>query len=297
MALKGNFKIKYNVKDHIEFINDIFNFINENNEYGIGYPRCDDFNELASEVQVYENTVDNSICLIFHEDKLIGFGGFLYTEGETSGYLIGPLLKKEYPTKENIKEIINLILENSNYKFKSLIGVCLKENTVLNESYLESGLVHKSTQREMCFDIDKKERKVDYNIKELKNEEVANSEEVFGILSKTFEWGEDRENFEELLRDEYKTACVFNEENKIVGLVVWAFLQDVSFSRLEYLVVDEEYRRRGIGKAMINYVINDSKDMENIYLSTGIKNNAVNLYSKIGFYDTLVSNIYERVFP
>ena len=47
---------------------------------------------------------------------------------------------------------------------------------------------------------------------------------------------------------------------------------------------------------MINYVINDSRAMEKIYLSTDIKNNAANLYSKVGFYDTVVSNIYAKSF-
>ena len=47
---------------------------------------------------------------------------------------------------------------------------------------------------------------------------------------------------------------------------------------------------------MINHVINNSIDnkVTCIYLNTGINNNAANLYKTTGFYDTVVSNIYER---
>lgn len=292
----AGFKIFYNAKEHRNFIDEILSFTNKDNKYGIGYPRCDDFNELESEIEVYENTIDKSICLIFHDENLVGLGGFLYTEGDSTGYFIGPLLKKEYYTKENVKEIINLIIKDSTYNFKLLISVPLEENVVLNQAFLEDGWTYKNTQREMCFDINEGEREVKYSIKEMDRSELEGNEEIFRILNKTFKWEDDRENYEELLREEYKTGCVFYENKKIIGLVVWAFLQDVKFSRLEYLVVDKKFRGRGIGESMINYVINDSRAMEKIYLSTDIKNNAANLYSKVGFYDTVVSNIYTKSF-
>lgn len=48
----SGFRIIYNAKESIKFNDEIFSFINKDNKYGIGYPRCDDFNELVSEIEV-----------------------------------------------------------------------------------------------------------------------------------------------------------------------------------------------------------------------------------------------------
>lgn len=292
----NKFKVRYNPEEYKDFINEILVFSNGENEFGIGYPRCDNIEELISEVELYENTLSKSICIIYDENILIGFSGFLYTEGEDEGYIIGPLLKKEYYNKENMEVILNLVLDSFKNKCEKLLAVCTDENKVLNECYIKNGWNYKETQREMCFKIDNIDRDVKFKVNELSIDELKSNEAIFNLLDKNFNWHGDKENYNELLRDEYKTGCVFNNENEVIGAVVWSFLDNVDFSRLEYLVVNENYRNRGLGRAMINYVINDSKDkgVENIFLSTGINNAAANLYSSVGFYDTVVSNIYEK---
>jgi N-acetylglutamate synthase-like GNAT family acetyltransferase len=290
------FRVEYYKDNNYDFVDRLLKASNEDTNMGIGYPRCEGIEELISEVELYDNKLSECICLIFDEDKPIGMGGFLYTEGESEGYFIGPILVEEYFVKENVNYIIKLILESKRYSFKKLLGVCTDKNQTLNESYTATGWKYKTTQREMKYDVDKSIKQVKWQVCELDKTEVKKSQDIFQILDKTFNWGGDRENFNELLRDEYKVGCVLDNEKNILGLVVWAYLEAVDFSRLEYLVVNESNRKNGIGEAMINHVINDAnrQNVKNIYLSTGINNAAVRFYNKTGFYDTVVSNIYER---
>ena len=192
--------------------------------------------------------------------------------------------------------ILNLVLESLKNKCEKFLAVCTDENKVLNKCYIENGWNYKETQREMCFKIDKVKRDVKFKVNELSIDKLKDNEAIFNLLDKNFNWHGHKENYNELLRDEYKTGCVFNNENEVIGVVVWSFLDNVDFSRLEYIVVNENYRNRGIGRAMINHIINDSNNngVKNIFLSTGIKNNAANLYNLVGFYDTVISNIYSN---
>ncbi|QAA32143.1 GNAT family N-acetyltransferase [Clostridium manihotivorum] len=290
------FKVEYYTDKDYDFIDKLLKLSNENHHMGIGYPRCEDMKELISEVELYDNKLSESICVILDEDEPIGIGGFLYTEGENEAYFVGPILVDEYLNKENVMKAIKLILESKKYTFEKLTGVCTDKNQALNGSYTAMGWQYKTTQREMQYDIDNTIREVKWQVLELDKDEVSKNNEIFYILDKTFDWDGARDNFNELLRDEYKVGCVLDNENNILGLVVWAYLDNVDFSRLEYLVVNENHRKKGIGEAMINHVINDSSkhNMKSIYLSTGISNEAFKIYTKTGFYDTVVSNIYVR---
>jgi len=290
------FIIKYNAEDNRKFIDELLKCSNENCELGIGYPRCDDLGELIAEVELYDNTLNNSICVIYDEEKPIAIGGWLYTEGESEGYFIGPIVIKEYFNEENVKNIINLILESKKYHFVDLKGVCTESNKILNKCYKDIGWKYKNTCREMCYDLDNTIKEVKWEVNEFSKDKVSECDDIFNILDTTFNWNGNRENYDELLRNGYNVGCILEGNEKIIGLVVWAYLKDVDFSRLEYIVVHENYRNKGIGESLINYVINDSekKSVKKIYLSTEINNKAANLYSKTGFYDTVVSNIYER---
>lgn len=291
----NNFIVKYNAYDNCKFINELLSYSNHNNEFGIGYPRCEDFGELLSEVKLYYNTLNNSICIVYDEEKPIAIGGFLYTDGESEGYFIGPIVSKEYYNKENVMDIMNIILKSKKYNFEALKGVCTEENQILNKCYIDAGWIYRNTNREMCYTIKNETKEVKWKINELSKDKLLECDEVFQILDRTFKWNGNREEYTEFLKDEYKVACVL-EDTKNIGVVVWSYLNDVDFSRLDYIVVDDNYRKKGIGESMINYVINDSKKkgVKNIYLSTGINNKAANVYSKAGFYDTVISSVYER---
>lgn len=291
-----NFIAKYNAEDNHKFINELLRYSNENNEFGIGYPRCEDFRELLSEVELYENTLNNSICVVYDEEKPIAIGGFLYSDGEDEGYFIGPIITKEYFNEENAKAIMNTILESKNYHFEVLKGVCTEENQILSKCYIDAGWKYLNTNREMCYTIDNKTKEVKWKVNEICKDKLLEYDEIFNILDRTFKWNGNKEEYTEFLKDEYKVGCVMESNAKVIGIVVWAYLKDVDFSRLDYIVVDENYRKKGIGESMINYVINDSNKngVKNIYLSTGINNKAANVYSKVGFYDTVISSVYER---
>lgn len=295
----NKFVLKYVTKKDFDFISKMIEYSNKNHKGELGYPRCDDLTELLSEIELYENTVEESVCSIYHENIPVAVGGYLYTHGENKGYLIGPITIEEYHSKENIKRFIDMILNSKKNIFSKLEVVVSQNNKLLNDSYLELGWNYKITQREMCFDTDTvKDYSSKYIIKEIDKNNVEHIDDVFKLLDKAFKWNGNCENIKELLKEDYKLAGVVDEDNSIIGVVSWSYLRGVDFSRLEYLVVNKDYRGNGIGEALVNYVIKDGiyNKVNRIYLSTDIDNNAANLYKKVGFYDTLVSKIYERRF-
>ncbi|MBU3130745.1 GNAT family N-acetyltransferase [Clostridium tagluense] len=299
--INNRFILRYTQQDDYDFIGEMIDYSNKNIDKELGYPRCDNLGELLAEIELYENTLENSLFIISYDDKPIALGGYLYTEGDDEGYFIGPIIKEEYYNKENIKAIINLILDVKKdvlNEFKvNLEAVLSKNNKLLNECYLELEWDYKRTVREMRYDIDGvKKETLQWRITEFYKNDYIIMNDIFKLLDKTFNWNGNHEKINELLKEDYRVGCVFDKENNVLGVVCWAYLKEVDFSRLEYLVVKEQYRKNRIGEAMINHVINDSIDnkVTCIYLNTGINNNAANLYKKTGFYDTVVSNIYGK---
>lgn len=299
MNIENDLVIRCGTQDDYDFISKMLDYSNMDIKGEIGYPRCDDINELLSEIELYDNSLEESICIIYHMDKPVALSGYLYTPGENEGYLIGPICTQEYYCKKNLKAMIELVLNSRKNMFNKLEAVISINNILLNESYLELGWTLKETQREMCFDINTPQNySSKYDIKEINENDTTAINDAFVLLDKTFKWNGNRNKIDELLKEEYKLGIAVDKNNNVCGVVSWAYVDDVEFSRLEYLVVKEEYRKKGIGESMINYVINDSivNKMKRIYLSTSENNDAANLYRKIGFYDTIVSNIYGTCF-
>lgn len=294
---KKMFSLKPFSKDDQYFVEKMLEHSRVNREYELGYPKCDNMKELLAEVEMYENTLEKSIYIIFYEDKPIGISGYLYTPNEGDGYIIGPIVNEEFHFKEGLNIIINLVLDNKMEIFNTLEAVVSHKNVVLDQCYSELGWKYRRTSREMRYDIDgvkKEESQWKINLIDKSNKKII--DESFKLLDKAFRWNGNKKKMEELLNNEYKLACVLNERNKVIGFVCWAYLEDISFSRLEYVVVNEKYRKRGIGQALVNYVINSSIDdgVKCVYLSTNIINEAVNIYKAVGFYDTVISNIYRE---
>ncbi|MCB2300838.1 GNAT family N-acetyltransferase [Clostridium tagluense] len=246
--INNRFILRYTQQDDYDFIGEMIDYSNKNIDKELGYPRCDNLGELLAEIELYENTLENSLFIISYDDKPIALGGYLYTEGD-------------------------------------------------DECYLEIEWDYKRTVREMRYDIDGvKKETLQWIITEFDKNDCIIMNDIFKLLDKTFNWNGNHEKINELLKEDYRVGCVLDKDNNVLGVVSWAYLKEVDFSRLEYLVVKEQYRKNRIGEAMINHVINDSIDnkVTCIYLNTGINNNAANLYKTTGFYDTVVSNIYGR---
>ncbi len=66
----------------------------------------------------------------------------------------------------------------------------------------------------------------------------------------------------------------FRERKRHVATLVWVYIK-------------KEFRGKGLGKELINFIVNDLKTQENIIklslLVNSTQNNALNLYKKLGF--------------
>ena len=80
-------------------------------------------------------------------------------------------------------------------------------------------------------------------------------------------------------------------DKKIVGVVDYSFFDD----RIEinYIIVDNKYRRMGLATKMLDFLIEKNKNIENITLEVSSKNNvAIDFYHKNKFYDVSVRKNY-----
>lgn len=76
-----------------------------------------------------------------------------------------------------------------------------------------------------------------------------------------------REYFENMLEDENALNFVYEEDGKIMGLLMAARKHNneipIARERVTYfiddIVVDSNYRRKGIGKALYEYLVNKAK--------------------------------------
>ncbi len=83
------------------------------------------------------------------------------------------------------------------------------------------------------------------------------------------------------------------DDNRIIGMATMITYHKLSKHKafVEDVVVHEEYRRKGIGKSLMNAVIDKAKELriDTIHLTSNSKRVAANmLYQKLGFrkYDT-----------
>ena len=75
----------------------------------------------------------------------------------------------------------------------------------------------------------------------------------------------------------------YYDGDKLIGFV--HVLKTFECLEIINIVVDLDYRRKGIAISLINYVIDFYNDLEYILLEVNEKNDsAINLYKKIGFY-------------
>jgi len=94
------------------------------------------------------------------------------------------------------------------------------------------------------------------------------------------------ENYKESLRIEERFAFVAEEEGRIVGVVMGRIVGESGLATLGWIGVHPTYQRRGIGKALLETIINhcEAKGCHKITLYTmPVLIPAVNLYLKLGF--------------
>ena len=83
----------------------------------------------------------------------------------------------------------------------------------------------------------------------------------------------------EYSENEFRNVLVYEENNVIVGVLVYLLIYDRA--EIEYIVVKDEYKNKGIGSKLLKYI---EKDIKNITLEVRESNTtAINFYKKNGY--------------
>lgn len=96
----------------------------------------------------------------------------------------------------------------------------------------------------------------------------------------------------DVFNNDFLRAIVF-EENKIIGVLVYQDLIDNL--TIDYLIVDESFRNKGIASRMLKYIEDKHKNIINITLEVRESNNtAINFYKKNGFKSAAIRKNYYK---
>lgn len=131
------------------------------------------------------------------------------------------------------------------------------------------------------------------------NKELFNFEEQFGHeYNLNWTYGEaGKKYFEDRLHNENSIIFVAEEGKRVVGYII-AFVNNYTYRRvnpiceIENMLVEEEFRGHGVGKALIEAVKHEVKKKSVKRLRVGAiaqNEKAINFYRAQGFKDT---NIY-----
>lgn len=266
-------------------------------ELETGYPRCDDFSELIAEIELYDNNVENSLNAVFNDNQFVGIIGMLFEPGDDFGYLIGPIFKEEYHTENNIIKTVSAYKENIKEQFKTIKTVVSENNNMYKAGIEKLNWKYLKTQREMCYDLDvNKTIRKNYLIKGFSKDNHSDRNGIISIFKNSFNWSESDKRENEIF-EVGEIAVYRSMDNEILGAVNYCMVEGTNFSRVEYVAVDPLNRQKGIGADLVNYVLNESfeRGKEKVYLSTDYESKAVNLYERLGFYNTIASRIYQNM--
>ena len=78
----------------------------------------------------------------------------------------------------------------------------------------------------------------------------------------------------------FTNILVYEEDNRVVGALVYSLIYDRI--EIEYIVVDDKYKRLGIGSKLLKYI--ETEGIKNITLEVRENNDvAINFYKKNGY--------------
>ena len=94
-------------------------------------------------------------------------------------------------------------------------------------------------------------------------------------LIKNFDYKLDDNSFS----NEFLNIVIYEEENDIKGVLIYEFFYDRI--EIDYIIVDFNYRKIGIGSKLLNYIENKHKIAKNITLEVRESNeSAIRFYKK-----------------
>jgi ribosomal protein S18 acetylase RimI-like enzyme len=266
---------------------------------GIGYPRCEDETELLAELALYDNKLQDSIRIVCEaaSGRPLGFGGFLVSDTDETTYVVGPLLAGDDRTPEIAAEALRRLV-GCPVGGKTLVNYVEEDNAVLSEALRETGWRPGSVQLEMRYEVAARPvpPPATWPIRPLEGARDPAFGQVAALLARQHRWTSGPEaRLAGYLDDGYRVALT-EDEGHLAGCVLWIYLDDTDFGRLDYLSVDEPFQRRGLGTALTRHMLADAhrtKDIEYVYLSLDPANAGAHLlYQGCGFADTVRSRKY-----
>lgn len=107
-------------------------------------------------------------------------------------------------------------------------------------------------------------------------------------LLKDFNYKLTKESF----NNDFLKVLVYEEEC-IKGILVYQYLYDRI--EIDYIIVDNKYRKMGIATRLLHFLENDYKNIDNITLEVRESNiEAINFYSKNGFKEVTKRKNYYK---
>jgi len=119
-------------------------------------------------------------------------------------------------------------------------------------------------------------------------------EDVFLLEQRIFEDEWSLQSFySELENPEVSIPLVVEEDKQIIGYaIVWYYADELHISNF---AISPEYRRRGLGRRLLNYIMNLVSDYKFAYLEVRMSNRpAIALYEQYGFEPLYVRERYYR---
>ena len=129
------------------------------------------------------------------------------------------------------------------------------------------------------------------NIRFMRKEDI---EDVFLLEQRIFEDEWSLQSFySELENPEVSIPLVVEEDKQIIGYaIVWYYADELHISNF---AISPEYRRRGLGRRLLNYIMNLVSDYKFAYLEVRMSNRpAIALYEQYGFEPLYVRERYYR---
>ncbi len=118
----------------------------------------------------------------------------------------------------------------------------------------------------------------------IKKATLENLEEIFKIEKSVFAHPWSLESLKNLLEDENSVAFVAVDNETICGYCGVNTILDEGY--ITNVAVLENYRKQGIGRMLVNALVNFAKDKSLAFLTLEVRKSntpAINLYSKSGF--------------
>lgn len=87
--------------------------------------------------------------------------------------------------------------------------------------------------------------------------------------------------------------CLVYDDSDIKGVLVYDLIYDRI--EIEYIIIDESYRRQGLGNQLLKYLIELHKEIKNITLEVRCSNiPAIKLYESNGFEKVAIRKNYYK---